>query len=137
VLVDELVADPSAPRRHDIVVVAGGFSYGDALGAGGCSPSTSPRPTEDGSARPAGLVAGGPVIGICNGFQVPTRRVAARRLGHNAQASTVAGSSSPPSARRAAWLDEAPDVIHCPIAHGEGRYVHLTSPACTPTIASR
>src|SRR3954470_1190714 len=34
VLVDELVADPSALRRHDIVVVAGGFSYGDALGAG-------------------------------------------------------------------------------------------------------
>ena len=40
VLVGELVADPDVLDEARIVVVAGGFSYGDALGAGACSGST-------------------------------------------------------------------------------------------------
>ena len=129
VLVDELVADPSALRRHDIVVVAGGFSYGDALGAGRllALDLTAADGGRLGQALRDFVVRGGPVIGICNGFQVLTRAgLLPGALGHNSQGrfdcrwvELAAERSS-----RCVWLDEAPDVIHCPIAHGEGRYVH-------------
>ena len=129
VLIDELVADPSALRRHDIAVVAGGFSYGDALGAGRllALDLTAADGGRLGQALRDFVARGGPVIGICNGFQVLTRAgLLPGALGHNAQGrfdcrwvELAAERSS-----RCVWLDEAPDVIHCPIAHGEGRYVH-------------
>ena len=111
------------------MVVAGGFSYGDALGAGRllALDLTAADGGRLGQALRDFVVRGGPVIGICNGFQVLTRAgLLPGALGHNARvASTVAGSSSPPSARRAACgSTRRRDVIHCPIAHGEGRYVH-------------
>ena len=114
-----------------IVVVAGGFSYGDALGAGRmlALDLTAGRRRPPRRARCATFVAGGrPVIGICNGFQVLTRAgLLPGALGHNAarplrlplgrarRRADERAASGPPG------LD---DDVHCPIAHGEGRYVH-------------
>ena len=52
-------------RDIDVVVVPGGFSYGDYLRAGAIARFA---PAMEALARHA--AAGGPVLGICNGFQV-------------------------------------------------------------------
>ena len=53
--------------KYDLVVLPGGFSYGDYLRAGAISRFT---PVMDAVKRYAG--AGGLVLGICNGFQALT-----------------------------------------------------------------
>jgi phosphoribosylformylglycinamidine synthase len=71
------------------------------------------------------VAAGRPVIGICNGFQVLTGTgLLPGALGHNASGHfqcewvrlAVPASTS-------IWTRDL-DPIECPIAHGEGRYVH-------------
>jgi phosphoribosylformylglycinamidine synthase subunit PurQ / glutaminase len=52
-------------RGADVVVIPGGFAYGDYLRAGALARFS---PVMEGVARFA--KAGGPVLGICNGFQV-------------------------------------------------------------------
>ncbi len=126
-------------RRFDdyaMVVVPGGFSYGDALGAGGrmaLDLSTFFRDQVDHF-----VASGRPLLGICNGFQVlvksgvlgltePSCVALGPRpitLTHNEQGRfecrwvhlRVEGAASP----FLAGLDEP---ILCPIAHGEGRFV--------------
>ncbi len=75
------------------------------------------------------------MIGICNGFQVLTRRLLPGALGHNAQGrfecrwvvlDAVPGSAS-------VWTKGIDAPIHCPIAHGEGRYVHPDPDALAAT----
>ncbi|MGI9031233.1 MAG: phosphoribosylformylglycinamidine synthase I [Ilumatobacteraceae bacterium] len=129
VLVEELAADPSVLDAARIVVVAGGFSYGDALGAGRML--ALDLTVGDGGRLGDGLrafvAAGLPVIGICNGFQVLTRAgLLPGALGHNDHGrfdcrwvELAAVPASP-----CIWSAGLDDPVHCPIAHGEGRYVH-------------
>jgi phosphoribosylformylglycinamidine synthase len=65
--VPELVwhAEPELPPRTGAVVLPGGFSYGDYLRCGAIA-SLSPAM---GAVRRF-AEAGGPVLGICNGFQI-------------------------------------------------------------------
>jgi phosphoribosylformylglycinamidine synthase len=128
-----LVADPTELDRADIVVVAGGFSHADALGAGRVL-ALELTASGDGALGEAlrGVVASGrPVLGICNGFQVLTRSgLLPGALGHNEHGRFECRwveLAAPPS--RSIWTagmqrDESAAVLHCPIAHGEGRYVH-------------
>ena len=72
----------STTRRS--LVVAGGFSYADALGAGRMLGPRAAPPASATRSR-AFVAAGRPVIGICNGFQVLTRAgLLPGALGHNA-----------------------------------------------------
>ena len=84
VLAAELVADPTLLDEARLVVVAGGFSYADALGAGrmlALELERRARATSCARSSPPGS----PVIGICNGFQVLTRTgLLPGALGHNA-----------------------------------------------------
>ncbi len=129
VLVDELTANPRRIGAVDIVAIAGGFSYGDSLGAGRllALDISNGNFGHLGDALRAFVASGRPVIGICNGFQVLTRAgLLPGALGHNAgghfvcQWVTLAKEAS----SRCIWTKYAPDLIDCPIAHGEGRYVH-------------
>lgn len=56
--------DPEIPKV-DLIVVPGGFSYGDYLRAG-CMAAHSPAMREAVTRARAGV----PVLGICNGFQI-------------------------------------------------------------------
>ena len=127
VLTSELAARPAQLERAALVGVAGGFSYGDALGAGRMMALDLTADAELAEALTAFVASGKPMIGICNGFQVLTRTgLLPGALGHNAhgrfecrwvQIETDTACTSP-------WAIGLTDPIHCPIAHGEGRYVH-------------
>ncbi len=133
---------------HQILGLAGGFSYGDALGAGRLLGLDLTTWFADQLAEAVGR--GMPVIGICNGFQALVR---AGLLPGRATPSPIPGSpqagtgrpgdpASPvalvanesgrfecrwvtlrPSAAPSPWLDPLEEPLRCPIAHGEGRVV--------------
>lgn len=105
-------------RSFDAVILPGGFAHGDYLRAGALC-RTSPI---TGALR-AYARRGGPVLGICNGFQVLTE------LGMLPGALTQ--NQHLRFECRDVWLRcESPgaftrrvgEVIRCPIAHGQGRY---------------
>jgi phosphoribosylformylglycinamidine synthase len=124
VLLGEAVADPTLLDRAQILVAAGGFSYADALGAGRMWALELRHRLA--AALESFVAAGKPVIGICNGFQVLTGAgLLPGALGHNADGRFHCEwvALRPEPATRSVWtvgLDE----LACPIAHGEGRYVH-------------
>lgn len=112
--------DDADLRGVDAVVIPGGFAHGDYL-----------RPGAIARFSPVmGSVAtfaadGGPVVGICNGFQVLTRTgLLPGALGHNESGHFQCEWVRLEAATgKCIWTrDLAP--VECPIAHGEGRYVH-------------
>jgi phosphoribosylformylglycinamidine synthase I len=123
VLLAELLTDPALLADAQMLVVAGGFSYADALGAGRMWSLELSHGMGD--ALTGFVAAGKPVIGICNGFQVLTGTgLLPGALGHNAsghfQCEWVALEAP---ASRCIWTRDL-EPFECPIAHGEGRYVH-------------
>lgn len=125
VLATDLVQQPGLLRDARLVGVAGGFSYGDALGAGRML--ALDLMVGLGDALTGYVATGRPLIGICNGFQVLTRTgLLPGALGHNDHGRFdcrwVELETEQPS--RCVWTTGIDDAIHCPIAHGEGRYVH-------------
>jgi phosphoribosylformylglycinamidine synthase len=122
-LLSELIRRPSLLDSGQMVVIAGGFSYADALGAGRMFALQLEHRVGD--VLRDFVAAQKPVIGICNGFQVLTRTgLLPGALGHNAsghfQCQWVALTA--PSSR-CIWTTGIA-TIDCPIAHGEGRYTH-------------
>ena len=125
VLAHELAADPKPLAAARIVGIAGGFSYGDALGAGRML--ALDLMVGLGEALREYVATGRPLIGICNGFQVLTRAgLLPGALGHNAHGRFECRwvELEPVPESRCLWTRGIEDTIQCPIAHGEGRYVH-------------
>ncbi len=125
VLATELADHPELLDDALLLAIAGGFSYGDALGAGRMFALDLNVGVGDGLRE--FVASGRPVIGICNGFQVLTRtKLLPGALGHNAhgrfECRWVVLGVEPAS--RCVWTRDIDTTIHCPIAHGEGRYVH-------------
>lgn len=118
-------------RRADVMILPGGFSYGDALGAGRRWALDLELFFNDELQQ--FVTAGKRVLGICNGFQVlvkagllpgweeptTTRTVT---LTHNANAHFecrwVHLEVNPHC--NAGYLHGIEELIFCPIAHGEG-----------------
>ncbi|MCP9926939.1 phosphoribosylformylglycinamidine synthase subunit PurQ [Cyanobium sp. CH-040] len=105
----------------DAVVIPGGFSYGDYLRCGAIA-----RFAPVLEAVRAFAAAGGPVLGICNGFQVLTEMgllpgALTRNAGLHFICEPAELRVSPGGCR---WLQGygAGETIRLPIAHGEGRY---------------
>jgi phosphoribosylformylglycinamidine synthase subunit PurQ / glutaminase len=93
----------------DGVVIPGGFSYGDYLRAGAIARFA---PAMEAVAELA--AAGGPVLGICNGFQVLCEAgLLPGALLRNQELRFVF---------KQADLLSGDDVLSIPIKHGEGRY---------------
>jgi phosphoribosylformylglycinamidine synthase subunit PurQ / glutaminase len=107
----------------DAVVVPGGFSYGDYLRAGAIARFSPAMEAVAGFAA-----AGGPVLGICNGFQVlcetgllpgallrnENMRFTCRQVDLFAEAfSPLEGGKS---------FSEPGETLSIPAKHGEGRY---------------
>lgn len=127
VLTSELAARPDLLGRVALVGIAGGFSYGDALGAGRMMALDLTAHPDLSAALDAFVASGKPLIGICNGFQVLTRtRLLPGALGHNAHGRFECRwvQIEPDRDCTSLWTQGLTGPIHCPIAHGEGRYVH-------------
>lgn len=131
-LIGELEARPSLLDTADLLVLAGGFSYADSLGAGRVWALDLHRHLGDALARFAG--SGRPVIGICNGFQALVRTGLLAGLGAERRVALAANDTGRfdcrwvrlhPVSQRCVWTAGLDPVvtIDCPIAHGEGRVV--------------
>ncbi|MCC6946321.1 MAG: phosphoribosylformylglycinamidine synthase subunit PurQ [Bradyrhizobiaceae bacterium] len=114
-------ADTSLPAGTDLVVLPGGFSYGDYLRCGAIA-ARAPimRAVREHAER------GGLVLGICNGFQILCEAgLLPGVLMRNARLKFMCREvflrierSDTPWTRRY----NAGDVIKVPVAHGEGNY---------------
>jgi phosphoribosylformylglycinamidine synthase len=94
----------------DGVVVPGGFSYGDYLRAGAIARFS---PAMEAVAELA--AAGGPVLGICNGFQVLCEAgLLPGALLRNQDLRFIC--------KQADLLDSEGSTLSIPMKHGEGRY---------------
>jgi len=115
-------ADTELPAGTDLVVLPGGFSYGDYLR---CGAIAARAPIMD--AVRAHATRGGLVLGICNGFQILCEAgllpgVLARNAGLKFICHEVylrVERSDTPFTRRY----NAGDVIRVPVAHGEGNFI--------------
>ncbi|HEV8123918.1 MAG TPA: phosphoribosylformylglycinamidine synthase subunit PurQ [Gemmatimonadales bacterium] len=109
-------------KQPDVVILPGGFSYGDYLRSGAIARFS---PIMDAVQRFA--ADGGPVLGICNGFQIMCEaHLLPGALMRNARLTYA----SRPVNLRIERTDtpftgayQAGQVITLPVAHGEGRYV--------------
>jgi phosphoribosylformylglycinamidine synthase I len=107
----------------DAVVLPGGFSYGDYLRCGAIARFSPVMAAVAGFAK-----AGGPVLGICNGFQVLCeagllpgallRNAGLRFVCREVEVEVRSTTTS--------WTGrcEAGERLAIPVKHGEGRYVH-------------
>lgn len=114
------------PEKLDLIVVPGGFSYGDYLRAGAIAARSPIMPALRRAAK-----QGRTVIGICNGFQILTEaKLLPGALAPNASGQFICRPQRLKIEHRNSWFtrgyEESEQPI-LPIAHGEGRYV--ASPA--------
>ncbi len=117
---------------YHLLVIPGGFSYADALGAGRLLALDLMHYFRD--EVQAFVQAGKPVIGICNGFQAlvksgilprqepagssPVTTLTFNRNGHF----ECRWVSLKPVSDLCIWTRGLAEQIECPIAHGEGKY---------------
>jgi phosphoribosylformylglycinamidine synthase subunit PurQ / glutaminase len=121
--VAELVAAPNMIDGFQMLVLAGGFSHADALGAGTLAGVQLRNLTEN---IRAFVASGRPVIGICNGFQILVRSgLLPGSLTRNESGRFICKwvSLQANVDVRSIWTDGLAEPIECPVAHGEGRYV--------------
>jgi phosphoribosylformylglycinamidine synthase len=114
--------DEADLRGVDAVIVPGGFSYGDYLRAGALARFSPVMASVAGFAE-----RGGPVLGICNGFQVLCEAgLLPGALTRNAGLRFVHRVQHIRSEARCAWTRglRPGTVLEIPVKHGEGRYVH-------------
>jgi phosphoribosylformylglycinamidine synthase subunit PurQ / glutaminase len=122
---------------YQMLVVAGGFSYADSLGAGKLlALDLNSYFNEEISAF---VASGKPVIGICNGFQalvksgiLPSESPSPSGRGARGEGATLTFNEQghfecrwvnlAPVSQICIWTKGLEDTIFCPIAHGEGNF---------------
>ncbi len=125
---------------YQMLVLPGGFSYGDDLGAGKLWAVDIGHLLRD--QMTAFVAAGKPVLGICNGFQALVKSGWLPGPPEEGVKATLTSNASARFECRWVWLKpdgHSPcvftrgldELIHCPVAHGEGRFV----PADANTLA--
>jgi phosphoribosylformylglycinamidine synthase I len=115
-------AETALPAGTDLVVVPGGFSYGDYLR---CGAIAARAPVMD--AVRAFAAAGGLVLGVCNGFQILCEAgLLPGVLMRNARLRFICKDVYLRVERSGTAFTrgyDAGQVIRVPVAHGEGNFV--------------
>lgn len=130
--VNQLREQPGRLHDYQMFILAGGFSYGDALGAGRLWASDLRWLFQDELTR--FVEAGKPVLGICNGFQALVKSGWLPGPPEAGSQATLTRNESNRFECRWVWLKPNPgshcvftraltERIYCPVAHGEGRFV--------------
>ncbi len=116
-------------RNFDMLIVPGGFSYADALGAGKLLALDLASYFADEIS--AFVESGKPVIGICNGFQALVKSGILPDRENNNQATLTFNEQGhfecrwidlKPVSQKCIWTKDLSENITCPIAHGEGNF---------------
>lgn len=145
----ELKEDTKKMTSYQMLVLPGGFSYADALGAGKFFAYNLLKYLYDDINT--FVQSGKPVIGICNGFQVLVKAgilpgnfesAALNRDGYKTANATLTFNASghfecryvnlAPKSKKCLWTKNLTSGIHCPMAHGEGRF--FTDDALASTL---
>lgn len=109
-------------QGSDVIILPGGFSYGDYLRVGAIA-RFSPIMAE----VAAHAKAGGPVLGICNGFQIACEAGllpgALLRNAHLQFVSDAVRIRVENTETMFTDLYERGEVLRIPVAHGDGRFV--------------
>ena len=112
-------------QGSDVIILPGGFSYGDYLRAGAIA-RFSPIMQE----VAAHAKSGAPVVGICNGFQIACEAGllpgALMRNSHLQFVSAQVRIRVENPDTMFTNLYEAGEVLRIPVAHGDGMYVATT-----------
>lgn len=127
-----LVAAPDLLAAARMLVLPGGFSYGDDLGAGRVLAALLTTRLAEPLDR--FIAAGRPVLGICNGFQALVRAGLLPGLGGAAPVATLTHNRSgrfecrwvelePEPSSACVFTRDLAEPVFCPVAHGEGRLV--------------
>ena len=145
--VNQVAAGERRLADYRMVVLPGGFSYGDDLGAGKLW-AVALR-YRLGDALDAFVAAGRPVLGICNGFQTlvkagllpglndasstPDSSLILHRSSFSQQTTLTRNDSAqfecrwvhlqPQPASPCVFTAGLDELIYCPVAHGEGKFV--------------
>lgn len=111
---------------YQVLAVPGGFSYGDALGAGRLLGLDLVE--WFGEQLKAAVAAEMPIFGVCNGFQalvraglLPGNRKAV--LSHNQSGKFECRWVTLLPESNSIWTSNLDEPLRCPVAHGEGRFV--------------
>ena len=126
--------DLRAGKQHfadyQMLVVPGGFSYADALGAGKLLALDLNSYFKE--AISAFVDSGKPVIGICNGFQALVKAgILPAASEHSSEATLTFNEQGnfecrwvhlSPVSQTCIWTKDLEDSIFCPVAHGEGNF---------------
>jgi phosphoribosylformylglycinamidine synthase len=126
---NELARDPARLAEHELVVIPGGFSYGDYVAAGRVFGLELRQRLHE--PLLSFVADGGRVVGICNGFQIlvelglfepdePGRSIALTDNASNRFECRWVTLRAEPSA--ASFLAPG-ELMPVPVAHGEGRFV--------------
>lgn len=131
--VSELVKDKKRLSQFHILVVPGGFSYGDDISAGKILANELKFKLGDEVKK--FVAAKKIVIGVCNGFQVLVKAgflPAVAGFDFSQDATLTQNDSGRFQCEwismmkvksKAQWLKQMPDDFELPIAHGEGKFV--------------
>ena len=126
---NELRMNNTLFRNFDLLIVPGGFSYADALGAGKLLALDLASYFADEIS--AFVESGKPVIGICNGFQALVKSGILPDRENNNQATLTFNEQGhfecrwidlKPVSQKCIWTKDLSENITCPIAHGEGNF---------------
>ena len=116
-------------RNFDLLIVPGGFSYADALGAGKLLALDLASYFADEIS--AFVESGKPVIGICNGFQALVKSGILPDHQNDNQVTLTFNQQGhfecrwvdlKPVSQKCIWTKGLSESITCPIAHGEGNF---------------
>ncbi|MBN1537407.1 MAG: phosphoribosylformylglycinamidine synthase I [Anaerolineales bacterium] len=123
----------SSWQEFQILVIAGGFSYADALGAGKLLALDLMHFFADQAAE--FVAAGKPVLGICNGFQALVKAgilPSGNASPHDPEVTLTFNDCGhfecrwitlKPVSQVCLWTRGLDDLIECPVAHGEGNFI--------------
>ena len=124
---NELRANKTLLAGFQLLVIPGGFSYADALGAG--KVLALDLASYFANEISAFVESGKPVIGICNGFQA---LVKSGILPGNQDGATLTFNvqghfecrwvTLQPVSQTCIWTKGLEESIECPVAHGEGNF---------------